>query len=205
MLGFKKSSANFKTSSPIFSPDLTALEAFSSILTVFSFAPQSLALLAAFVRSFATSAAFSAFPAVLAALPNLAILLACITNFPALVAPKPTADKAVNPKFPARFNQSDLSNLPSCAPSIASSTVLVAPPATPKIGIIDTALAIVEACCKPEAFLHALDTSCTVTDFPEDGVAVVFSEGCLEPLVLLPLSAIAAKDVPELFFSIYIG
>jgi hypothetical protein len=75
--------------------------------------------------------------------------------------------------------------------------VLVAPPATPKIGITDAALAIVEALCNPEAFLHALDTSCTVIDFPEDDVDVVFSEGCLEPLVLPPLSAIAAKDVPD--------
>jgi hypothetical protein len=78
--------------------------------------------------------------------------------------------------------------------------VLAAPPATPKIGTADRTLAATEAFCHPEVFLHALDTSCTVIDFPEDDVDVVFSEGRLDPLVLPPLSAIAAKDVPDSAF-----
>ena len=151
----------------------------------------------ALLTNLATSAAESTvFPTPLAV---LTALPAVPNHFAAFAPPRPIPAKAVNPKLPKRFIVS-LRSHPSWAPSIASSTVLVAPPATPKIGTADAILAIVETFFNPEAFLHALDTSCTVIDFPEDGVTVVFSEGCLEPLVLPPLSAIAAKDVPDWAF-----
>jgi hypothetical protein len=194
VLVFKISSANLKTSSPTFAP---VLEAAFRVSTIFGSAPNLAALLAAFKKSDDASTtlavSFTALPAVPTVLAAFAALLACITNFPALVAPKPIADKAVNPKFPAKVPQSDLSQ-PSFLPSNASNTVLVAPPTTPKTGTIEAAEANTEAFCNPDEFFQALETSVTEIIFPFPPAS---SELPDEEVPLFFLEANSANEIPS--------